>query len=130
MIKFSGRPRGHRLRDLRQGLLKIINFTEQRFLDEIVNSHCVKFRYDEIKLRDSKIEGIGSFTSRNYEKHEIIGEVIVDNCKTELGRYVNHSEEANVYFEDNKFIALKNIKVNEELLVNYFDNLITLINEI
>ena len=67
---------------------------------------------------------------RNYEKHEIIGEVIVDNCKTELGRYVNHSEEANVYFEDNKFIALKNIKVNEELLVNYFDNLITLINEI
>jgi hypothetical protein len=113
-----------------ENYLKLVNFTEQRFLDEIVNSHCVKFKYDEIKLRNSKIEGIGSFTSICYKEDEIIGEVIIDECKTELGRYVNHSEDANVYFEDNKFIALRDIKINEEILVNYFDNLITLINEI
>ena len=51
------------------------------------------------------------------------------NNKTELGRYINHSNVPNIYLKGNKFYALKKINKQEELLVNYFDNLKQLLNE-
>lgn len=106
--------------------LNIIGYTEERFVKEVVNSHKVKHENKEIKLKKSHIHGIGCFTTKCYSKDSLIGKVLNNNYKTELGRYVNHSSNPNVYFKDNKFFALKNIKENTELLVNYITNLKTL----
>lgn len=106
--------------------LNIIGYTEERFVKEVVNSHKVKHENKEIKLKKSHIHGIGCFTTKFYSKDSLIGKVLNNNYKTELGRYVNHSSNPNVYFKDNKFFALKNIKENTELLVNYITNLKTL----
>lgn len=106
--------------------LNIIGYTEDRFIKEVVNSHEVKHENKEIELKKSSIHGIGCFTTKNYSKNSLIGKVLNNNYKTELGRYVNHSSDPNVYLKDNKFFALKNIKKNTELLVNYITNLKTL----
>lgn len=106
--------------------LNIIGYTEDRFIKEVVNSHEVKHQNKEIQLKKSPIHGVGCFTTKNYSKNSLIGKVLNNNYKTELGRYVNHSSDPNVYLKDNKFFALKNIKENTELLVNYITNLKTL----
>lgn len=106
--------------------LNIIGYTEERFVKDVVNSHKVKHENKEIKLKKSHIHGIGCFTTKFYSKDSLIGKVLNNNYKTELGRYVNHSSEPNVYFKDDKFFALKDIEKNTELLVNYITNLKTL----
>ena len=76
----------------------------------------------------SKIHGIGIFASRDIKKGEIIGDVSVHNkYRTPLGRWVNHSKTKNAKFYTKKdlngvAIAEKNIKKNEEILVNYRDH--------
>jgi SET domain-containing protein len=109
--------------------LKTINLTEDQFLKEI-NSYPVFYCYeDKVEIKTSNIEGVGCFTLYDFKKNEEIGTVLYGNYKTELGRYVNHSKNPNVYLKSNKFYALKNINKGEELLVNYFDNLKQLLNE-
>ena len=83
--------------------LNIIGYTEERFVKDVVNSHKVKHENKEIKLKKSHIHGIGCFTTKFYSKDSLIGKVLNNNYKTELGRYVNHSSEPNVYFKDDKF---------------------------
>lgn len=109
-----------------EDFLNIIGYTEDRFIKEVVNSHEVKHENKEIELKKSSIHGVGCFTTKNYVKNSLIGKVLNNNYKTELGRYVNHSSDPNVYLKDNKFFALKNIKKSTELLVNYFTNLKTI----
>lgn len=106
--------------------LNIIGYTEEKFVKDVVNSHKVKHENKEIKLKKSHIHGIGCFTTKFYSKDSLIGKVLNNNYKTELGKYVNHSSEPNVYFKDDKFFALKDIEKNTELLVNYITNLKTL----
>lgn len=109
--------------------LKTINLTEAQFLKEI-NSYPVIYCYkNKVKIKSSKIEGVGGFALRSFNKDEEIGKVIFNNYKTELGRYINHSSNPNIYLKHNKFYALKKINKKEELLVNYFDNLKQLLIE-
>ena len=103
--------------------------SEEEFIKEI-NRYSVVYTNRDIVLKESKIEGKGCFTTKTYNKGDVIGPVLYGNGKTELGRYVNDSDKPNVYLKDNCFIALKKIPIDEELLVNYFDNLKTLTEEL
>lgn len=113
-----------------ENFLKLLNLTDEEFLYKI-NQYAVFYCYeDTIILKESKIEGVGCFALGDYKVEEVIGNALYGNSKTELGRYINHSNDPNIYLKKNKFIALKEILPNEELLVNYFTNFKTLINEI
>ena len=81
-------------------------------------------------IKPSEIHGDGVFANDNFKIKKIIGvlmyfilfmPIITDN----LGRWVNHSYTPNciMYYrgENNKYyiVALRNIKVNEELTIDY-----------
>lgn len=76
---------------------------------------------------NSNINGIGFFAKINIEKGFLIGIGILNDKKTDLGRYINHSPFPNVEIKviDNNIcvISKRNILKNEELLINYRDNL-------
>lgn len=117
------------MKETYKNFLKKIDLTEDHFLKEI-NNYAVFYCYeDKVEIKKSKIEGVGCFTLRSFLKDAEIGNVLYGNNKTELGRYINHSNVPNIYLKGNKFYALKKINKQEELLVNYFDNLKQLLNE-
>jgi len=111
-----------------ENYLKLLNLTEEQFLKEI-NKYPVIYLNKDIVIKKSKVEGVGCFTTKPYKKEESLGLVLYQDCKTELGRYVNHCEIPNVYFNSNEFIALRDLKIDEEILVDYIENLKVLLNK-
>jgi hypothetical protein len=112
-----------------KNFLNHIKLTEEEFIKEI-NKYSVVYTNRKIKLKKSNIEGKGCFTTKEYKPKEKIGMVLYGNGKTELGRYTNHSSNPNIYLKKGWFIALVKIPANTELLVNYFQSLETIKNEI
>ena len=106
--------------------LKEIGFTNEQLLDWM--EYNDKYYLIEVKSNVyykaiSKIQGQGLFANKHILKGEIIGEATIDDKRTTLARYINHSADPNVVFKmiNNQVIgfALKKIKKDEELLVNY-----------
>jgi len=117
------------MKETYNNFLKLLNLTEEEFLTEI-NKHPVLYCYESIvEVKESNIEGVGCFSKVVYSVDEVIGEGLHGEFKTELGRYINHSDQPNTYLKAGKFIALKKILPGEELLVNYFTNIRTLYKE-
>jgi len=106
--------------------LKLLNVSEDQF-NEAIENYPVKSFNKNIEIKQSKISGVGCYSTINYNKDDVVGVVLVDDIKTKLGRYTNHCNDPNVFLRDNKFIALKNISKNTEIKVDYFENLITLL---
>jgi len=80
--------------------------------------------YKEIESVDyyidsSSIEGQGVFTHRRYNAGVIIGPMVVDGSKTQLGRYVNHSGYPNCIYSNNSLMAIRAIDTGQELTVCY-----------
>jgi len=77
----------------------------------------------DFELRDSDIQGTGFFTTRSYQAGEFIGVALIKEFRTELGRYVNHSDEPNVEFQivndGAVVVALRDISREEEIVVDY-----------
>lgn len=79
-------------------------------------------------LKPSPIHGIGFFTTVNYYPGEFIGAALVNGKRTELGRWVNHSEEPNIEIlvdelgKHARMSAIKDIVAGEELTVCYVNN--------
>ena len=77
----------------------------------------------------SKIHGEGMFAQVNIKKDSFLGLASVAPVyKTFLGRYTNHSFNANIKFTFDKdsnvcVVAIKNIKKDEEILVDYTDHI-------
>ena len=111
-----------------ENYIKILGFTEEEFIKEI-NRHSVVYTNRDIVLKESDIEGKGCFSTKGYKPEEKIGMVLYGNGRTELGRYVNHSSEPNIYLKQGWFIALEDIPPDTELVVNYHHNLETLKKE-
>ena len=111
-----------------ENFLKLINITEEELSDEMNSSPILSWNKD-VAIKNSPIEGVGCFAQKEYSTNEEIGIVKYKDSRTTLGRFVNHSSSPNVYLEGNKFLALKKIKPNDEILVNYFSNLKTLLME-
>jgi len=93
------------------------------FLKENIN-------LNNYEIKKSNIHGDGSFSRRNFRKGDFInihgrmtdGEFNI----TEFGTYLNHSysPSAETRFEDGvyKTYAIKGIKPNEEITVDYIQN--------
>jgi len=77
---------------------------------------------------ESNIHGQGIFALRGMIKGNIIGLGSIDNTnKTFLGRYTNHSDNANAKFYylangDVVMVAEEDINEKEEILINYRDH--------
>jgi len=106
--------------------LKEINFTEEQLEDWM--KYMDKYYYIETTSNiyykgPSDIQGVGLFANINISKGDIIGKAAIKEKRTPLSRYINHSKNPNVFFkkikEDIIVFALKDIKKNQELLVNY-----------
>jgi hypothetical protein len=85
----------------------------------------VDFGNKNYEVKDSSIEGLGIFTTKDFNKGDVIGYGTMDGCRTIAGRYTNHSKYPNAkfyYFKDNSntiLIAEDNIKKEQEIVVNY-----------
>jgi len=78
-------------------------------------------------VKHSLINGKGVFTCINFPKNYMLGHVLINNNRTLLARYVNHSSNNNAIFhrrEDGTMVAflIKDVKKGEEILVNYRDH--------
>ena len=77
----------------------------------------------------SKINGLGIFASKDFNKFDYIGIVVINEKRATLARWINHSRNGNVIFykyKNNKYpnislicLAKRNIKKNTELKINY-----------
>lgn len=78
---------------------------------------------DNIYLSDSELQGTGIFANKCFETNELIGIARINDLRTAIGRYANHSKNPNCKFEicDNlaQAIALRYINKDEEITVDY-----------
>lgn len=82
-------------------------------------------------INKSKIHGNGVFSNKNIKKNTIIGLVIdyyfnlIPFRTNKLGLYLNHYNKYNckLIYKDSRYylIAIKNIKKNTELTIDYDD---------
>lgn len=79
----------------------------------------------DVELKESPVHGIGMFATRYFFAGEVICPGRLDGKRTPAGRYINHSQDANVmpykFGDDLYVIALKDVGVGNELLLNYRD---------
>jgi len=110
--------------------LKENNITEQDINDWMKKmdvDHFVETKGKEYYKIKSKIHGNGLFSSNDLKVGDNIGEAGIGQKRTSLGRYTNHSGNPNIKFirkdVDGLFIvkavAIKDIKKDEEFLVDY-----------
>lgn len=76
-----------------------------------------------VELRDSQIHGKGLFATKSFKIGEIICPGRLNGKRTPSGRFINHSFNANIKpikkGDDIYSVAIKDINVNDELLVDY-----------
>lgn len=97
----------------------------EEFMWEKSNSESVIESESKFELRKSSIHGLGMFAILDVKQGELIGQARIDGVKTFLGRFVNHSKDNNAIARSGDWdvIAIKDIKVGEELLYNYRDTM-------
>jgi hypothetical protein len=79
----------------------------------------------DVELKESPVHGIGMFATRYFFAGEVICPGRLDGKRTPAGRYINHSQDANVmpykFGDDLYVIALKDVGIGSELLLDYRD---------
>jgi|TARA_R110000772_G_scaffold133625_1_gene242097 hypothetical protein len=113
-------------------LLKEFNISNDEVLEwmEIMDiDNLIEIKSDKYHKSKSKIQGVGLFASKAFTKGEYVGIVDLNEKRTTLARFTNHSDLPNIEFDfyfnkehpEIKAVAyaLKVIKKNKELLVNY-----------
>lgn len=78
----------------------------------------------DIKIKESKIEGLGAYTEADVNMDTSVGPVIIDGKWTSLGRYANHAWLGNcrpaVLDNGNILLIAKwPLKAGQEITVNY-----------
>jgi SET domain-containing protein len=106
----------------------------QEFFDKVIEMcdkiGIIKPQTDMYYKGESEIQGVGIFARKNIKEGDVIGLASVDRInKTLLSRYTNHSDNKNAMFyylanDDQIMIATKDINKNEEIVVDYRDNLL------
>jgi len=78
-----------------------------------------------VELKASPVHGIGMFATRHFFAGEVICPGRLGGKRTPAGRYINHSCDPNVipykFGDDLYVIALKDVGIGNELLINYRD---------
>jgi SET domain-containing protein len=106
----------------------------QEFFDKVIEMcdkvGIVKTQTDMYYKGESEIEGVGIFACKNIKQGDVIGLGSIDRInKTLLGRYTNHSDNKNAMFyylanDDQVMIAVEDISKDEEIVIDYRDNLL------
>jgi len=106
----------------------------QEFFDKVIEIcdkiGIIKPQTDIYYKGESEIQGVGIFAHKNIKEGDVIGLASVDRInKTLLGRYTNHSDNKNAMFyylanDDQIMIATKDIDKDEEIVIDYRDNLL------
>lgn len=77
----------------------------------------------DVELKDSDINGKGLFATRQFQCGELICPGRIDGKRTPAGRYINHSQNPNAepikFGDDINAIAIRNINLGDEILVDY-----------
>ena len=112
----------------------------QEFYDNMMkvcdNIGIVDVKTDLYYKGESNIQGIGIFAAKKINKDDIIGLGSVDLInKTCLSRYTNHSDDKNAIFhylanDDQVMVAIRDIDKDEEILVDYRDNMLNIITKL
>lgn len=117
-------------------MLLDINITQSQ-IDLMTNTkNLIETSSNIYKKLKSSIHGTGVFANRKIKKNTLIGIASLnDSVKTTLGRWTNHSLNNNAIFLftenlDGLMFSVKEIKENEEILINYRDHILnpTIIN--
>ena len=108
-------------------------FLEQLGMDQPTMDAIVTIESDlidmpeghDVELKASPVHGVGMFATRYFFAGEVICPGRLDGKRTPAGRYINHSHAANVipykFGDDLYVIALKDVGIGNELLINYRD---------
>jgi hypothetical protein len=108
-------------------------FLEQLGMDQPTMDAIVTIESDlvdmpeghDVELKASPVHGIGMFATRYFFAGEVICPGRLDGKRTPAGRYINHSQDANVmpykFGDDLYVIALKDVGVGNELFIDYRD---------
>ena len=108
--------------------LEDVKMSMQQLNDITLSGKVLKFDVEGVEVKESKINGLGVIAVSSIKKDSIVGLATINRAyKTILGRYTNHSSIPNCRFQllfngDFIMISLKNIKVGEELIVDYKDH--------
>ena len=108
--------------------LQVMGITDEMLWD-IMDMFPIVFENKNIDVKPSSIHGLGCFTKKKFKKNQKIGKISIGQQRTELGRFVNHSPIPNIYLHQNYFYASQPIPKGEELVIDYFKNIETLLDE-
>jgi hypothetical protein len=70
-------------------------------------------------LAKSALHGKGLFAKRDLKANELIGYVSLNNKRTLIARYTNHSDSNNATINNNTLYTEVDIKKDKEILINY-----------
>lgn len=99
--------------------LSEFNLKDEDIKSESENEPYKEIYSDEFYVAESKINGKGVFASRRFVAGEIIGIMIEEGNKTQLGRFVNHSGYPNTNYMGNNLIVTRSIDTGQELTISY-----------
>ncbi len=110
-------------------MLVLTNQTEEEVQALVNFDNLLLDTLTDFELKPSPIHGTGFFTTRSYSRGELIGRGLVEGKRTELGRWVNNTNDPNTYYstidiDNGNVCASRAIEAGEELTLNYIDNLI------
>jgi hypothetical protein len=71
---------------------------------------------------DSTIDGLGVFSGKRFLAGEYLGKTIINGKKTQLGRFVNHSDYPNCTYADDRLIVIRSIDAGQEITVSYSES--------
>ena len=112
------------------GMLSDLNITKEQLNNITHSGKVIDIKSDNYYRGKSDIDGYGIFASKDILSGEIIGLGSIDNkYKTPLGRYTNHSDNNNSMFyylrnNDVVMIAVEDINIGSEILINYRDHVL------
>jgi len=100
-----------------------------KWMQQMDVNNLIEIKSSNYYKSKSNIQGDGLFASKNFKKGDYLGIVVLQEKRTTLSRFVNHSDKPNIEFIKYKnkeypeitavAHALKSIKINKELLVDY-----------
>jgi hypothetical protein len=98
--------------------------TESKLLENDVRDQSENEPYEEIQsdsyyIAESPIEGKGIFSSVPFRCGEIIGPMVINGIKTQLGRYTNHSGYPNAIYNGENMMTIRAIETGQEITTCY-----------
>lgn len=103
------------------------NLTEEQVQKFVHTDNVVEIGIEGIEVRNAGTTGKGVFAIAEIPHGKVIGPHLLNKKRTELGRWLNHSETPNAEVSvitlgvDTELLCISNITQDEEITINYND---------